>query len=362
MKKRILAIDQGEHLGGAERFFSELLTRVETHEVHLVTSGNPEYKKFYKDSAVIIHELPLPKLKPVRIGTLLEFRKARQTLGKLIETIQPTTIISNTVRTHLLISSLAKKKKIPLIWMGHDLTFPQVLMRWCMRYPQTVISCSKFVESFFKKNTKRKNIRWEIIYPFGIERNRLIELQKIKKEKIIGMVGKFIPWKNQKSFIELASEIHQRYPDYQFTLVGSPYEGNVESEMYFEECKDFIRQKELQKILNVKTQVPDILKEISTWEILIHCSTSPEPLGRVVMEGMASGCAVIASPFGGPSEVIQHRATGVLTRPDMESLKRETIELIHHPEDRMKISQSAQNEIQEKYTWEKVIHEFNKLI
>jgi hypothetical protein len=92
MKKRILAIDQGEHLGGAERFFSELLTRVETHEVHLVTSGNPEYKKFYKDSAVIIHELPLPKLKPVRIGTLLEFRKARQTLGKLIETIQPTTI------------------------------------------------------------------------------------------------------------------------------------------------------------------------------------------------------------------------------------------------------------------------------
>jgi len=180
MMKKILAIDQGEHLGGAERFFSELLSRIETDEVHLVTSGNPDYKKLYKGSSVIIHELPLPKLKPVRLKTLLQFKEARKKLDELMKSIQPDQIISNTVRTHLLVSSLAKKRGIPLVWMAHDLTFPPIFLRWSLRYPQTIISCSRYVESFLKKHTKRKNLRWEILYPFGIERKKLLELQKIK--------------------------------------------------------------------------------------------------------------------------------------------------------------------------------------
>ncbi|MGE3278599.1 MAG: glycosyltransferase family 4 protein [Candidatus Altimarinota bacterium] len=362
MKKKILAIDQGEHLGGAERFLAELLNRLPEHEIHLICSGNPEYLKLYKKNSVVIHELELPKLKPIRFQQFIRYRKAQAQLQKVIAHVKPDLILSNTVRTHLLISPLAKGFRIPLIWMAHDKTFPSSLLKWFLKYPRMVVSCSKYIEKFYKSHTKRTDLIFEVLYPFGVEPEIIKKLKKIKKQKTVGMVGKFIPWKNQLTFLQAVKDLEKLYPEYRFAIIGSPYEGNPESEAYFQQCSDFVLHNQLQKRISLKKSVPNILKALAGCDILVHCSSEPEPLGRVVLEGMAAGCAVIASPYGGPSEVIQHRQTGVLCKPDLATLKKELMDLLKDREERDRLGKLAQAKAEDEYAWEKVVLQFNNIL
>src|SRR3989337_3493124 len=76
--KKILAIDQGEYPGGAEMFFSELLTRLDHgYEIHLLCGAYKKYQDRYKGSSVKIHELDMPKLKPIGIRTYKKYRETQ---------------------------------------------------------------------------------------------------------------------------------------------------------------------------------------------------------------------------------------------------------------------------------------------
>ena len=45
---------------------------------------------------------------------------------------------------------------------------------------------------------------------------------------------------------------------------------------------------------------------------MIHASTSPEPFGQVIVEGMMAGKPVVATDAGGPREIVVAGETGLL--------------------------------------------------
>lgn len=360
-KMKILAIDQGEHIGGAERFFAEALSYLSNiFEIHLLTEKNPEYLSLYKKNNITIHHVALPKLKPINWKNFGLFKKSQAAISKLLDEVQPSIVLSNTVRTHLLISSLASRRKIPLVWMAHDLTFPRSLLWWYRRYPQMIIACSEFVKHFYRGRSKAPGI--EVVYPFVIEEEMVESLRKIPKEKIIGMIGKCIPWKGQDIFIRMARNIQELHQEYQFVMIGEPYRGNKESEQYFDTCQRLIKEYGLNESLKVTSNTPDVLKEIAGWEILVHCSKQPEPLGRVVLEGMAAGCAVVASRLGGPQEVIDDQQTGLLIDPEEQQLTVAVEQLIEHPELRESMSEKARNEVKEKFAAKMVLGKIEEIL
>jgi glycosyltransferase involved in cell wall biosynthesis len=53
--------------------------------------------------------------------------------------------------------------------------------------------------------------------------------------------------------------------------------------------------------------------ELHDLDVLVHASTSPEPFGQVVLEGMAAGLPVVAAVPGGPAEIIVDGVDGLLT-------------------------------------------------
>jgi glycosyltransferase involved in cell wall biosynthesis len=57
---------------------------------------------------------------------------------------------------------------------------------------------------------------------------------------------------------------------------------------------------------------PDVLALLRESSILVFPSQWAEPFGLGIIEGMAAGCAVLASDIGGPSELIRHGHTGLL--------------------------------------------------
>ncbi len=63
----------------------------------------------------------------------------------------------------------------------------------------------------------------------------------------------------------------------------------------------------------------DVHAELARLDVLVHASTVPEPLGQVVLEGMAAGLPVVAADAGGPAEIIDDGVDGLLYPPGDEA-------------------------------------------
>jgi len=356
---KILAIDQGEHLGGAEYFFSEVLTRLpaDRYQVCLMTGRNVKYHQLYAGSAVELFPTDLDPLRPFSWTSVRSFRRVRGELRTRIRELQPDLILSNTVRTHLYASPVAKHLDIPLIWMAHDLTFPRTLLRLFVKYPRLIIACSRYVRDWYGVPEKT-----EVFYPFGIEQELLDQLKDLEKQKVIGMLGKFIPWKGQDVFIEVASRLHQEFPEYRFEIIGSTYSGHQASERFFSYCRELIQEKGMEDVLRIKSYVKSVYDEIGAWETLVHCALEPEPLGRAVAEGMAARCAVVCADLGGPKELVGDRETGFVVAADPDVLFGVLLDLIQDPQGKEQVARLGQQYIADHFLWTLQMKSFERFL
>ena len=64
--------------------------------------------------------------------------------------------------------------------------------------------------------------------------------------------------------------------------------------------------------LGYRTDIAEILSEI---DLLVHPARQ-EPLGRVLLEAAASGCAILATDVGGTPEILSDNETALLVPPD----------------------------------------------
>jgi len=90
----------------------------------------------------------------------------------------------------------------------------------------------------------------------------------------------------------------------------------------------------LQECVTLMEAVPHdtILPYYHRAQIVVAPSIWPEPCGRTIIEGMATGCAVVATHTGGTPESIQDGITGILVPPGNYALLSRAIEkLLLHP-------------------------------
>jgi glycosyltransferase involved in cell wall biosynthesis len=59
----------------------------------------------------------------------------------------------------------------------------------------------------------------------------------------------------------------------------------------------------------------DVAAELARLDVLVHASTTPEPFGSVIVEGMAAGLPVVATAAGGPLEIVEPEQSGLLVPP-----------------------------------------------
>lgn len=72
----------------------------------------------------------------------------------------------------------------------------------------------------------------------------------------------------------------------------------------------------------------DIVRLMGAMDLVLHCSTEPEPFGRVIVEGMMAGVPVIATHGGGASEIVAGSGAGLLIPPGNPRALAEAIESV----------------------------------
>jgi glycosyltransferase involved in cell wall biosynthesis len=171
----------------------------------------------------------------------------------------------------------------------------------------------------------------------------------------VAMVGRLATWKGQDIFLKAFAEAFSGGPE-QAVLVGSAMFGEEEYEQ---------RLAQLVVDLGIDDQVEfrgfrsDMKAEYERVDALVHASIIPEPFGQVVVEGMASGLAVVASDAGGPAEIITHESDGLLYPPGDVGALEVLLRRLADPKFRQRLGDQAERTA-EKYGMTNVASQFHQ--
>jgi len=126
---------------------------------------------------------------------------------------------------------------------------------------------------------------------------------------VVGLVGLLIPWKGQRLFLEAAQRLTTALPDAVFAVVG----GTPEEFRYFEdELRGCVQAAGLTDRVVFTGHVRDMAAVYKGLDVVLSASTSPEPLGTMIIEAMTMARPIVAPDHGGAVEMIEDGRTGVL--------------------------------------------------
>ena len=132
------------------------------------------------------------------------------------------------------------------------------------------------------------------------------------------------------------------------------------SEDYEDFLHHLVDKAELNDYVSFSSHVPaeEMPQLLQNFDVLLVPSMWQEPFSRIVLEGMASGLAVIATATGGTTEILKDGKNGLLFSPgDAEALAQKILSLANDPDLRRRLAAAGQQTVVEGFTLPKMIDE-----
>ena len=174
------------------------------------------------------------------------------------------------------------------------------------------------------------------------------EKKKEERKFVIGFVGELREKKGLATLLSGYAQITKTMP-VSLLIVGEVREG--EDKKYFEEFKTANPQ--LSIIVTRHVPHKDLPAYYSLMDVFVHPSLR-DGMPNAVLEAMACGKTVIATPVGGVLDVIEDEVNGLFVNVnDANGLAEKMAEVLNQPEKRETIGRSARKAVLSQYTLEK---------
>lgn len=228
---------------------------------------------------------------------------------------------------------------VPVLWHIREILSMPRPMRWLLHKmlslcADRVVCISKAVRDSLLKEAPDLARKSRVVYNAvsvagtnGMEQDIGLreELGVSQGALLVGMVGRLLHWKGQEILAEAAALVLQGHPDVRFVAVGSYF---ADESHYLQKIKSLISSLRLDgrfHLVGYRSNVTDVYRAL---DIFVLPSTKPEPFGRVTVEAMTQGRAVIATNHGGTIELVQDGVTGMLVPPSDPKSLAAAIELL----------------------------------
>jgi len=156
---------------------------------------------------------------------------------------------------------------------------------------------------------------------------------------VVGLVGLLIPWKGQRVLIDAAPAILAAIPDAHLLFAGGT---PAECGTYEAELRQTVRTRGLEGWVHFLGHVDDMPALYNGLNVVLSCSTLPEPLGTVVIEAMAMGRPLVGPAHGGAAEMVIDGESGLLVPPgDPDALAAAIIRLHGEPDYAVRLGGAA---------------------
>lgn len=125
----------------------------------------------------------------------------------------------------------------------------------------------------------------------------------------VGILGMLQPWKGQHVFLHAVHRLHQKGMNFRAVVAGEEPFGPAG---YKQQLQQVAQEYGITSLVEFSGFVKDPYSLLASWDIAVHASVEPEPLGRVAIEAMLMGTPVVATDGGGIPEFVEHERTGLL--------------------------------------------------
>lgn len=130
---------------------------------------------------------------------------------------------------------------------------------------------------------------------------------------VVGLVGLLIPWKGQRLFLDAIERAAARMPDAVFAIIG----GTPDECRYFEaELRQHAARQPFAGRVTFTGHISGMAEVYNGLDVVLSASTSPEPLGTMIIESMTMARPLLAPAHGGAVEMIEDGRTGLLFHPN----------------------------------------------
>ncbi|ELS34643.1 MULTISPECIES: glycosyltransferase family 4 protein [Pseudanabaena] len=331
IEKRILFVSYTAVLGGGELCLLDFAHAYrDSSEVVLLTDG--VLKTRLEELGVKVEVLPSSRsLADVKVSSGLASWKSIGDLWRLGRQIaqksQDFDLIHANNQKGFVVSAIARLfGGAPVVWHLHDILTANIfsptnrkiavtLANWFAS--RVIVNSQATGDAFIACGGKRQLLR-TVYNGFDCAKfDRINDRQATLREELgiprdrplVGMFSRLSYWKGQHILLEAVREL----PDVHVLLVGDALFGEAE---YTEKLKNIAAQPSLKgrvHWLGFRQDIPALMKAC---DAIAHCSTAPEPFGRVIVEAQLAKRPAIATMGGGTGEIIDDGVTGLLIPPN----------------------------------------------
>lgn len=367
---RVLFIDHTAQLGGAELSLLDLARCTPGCRVVLFQQG-PFHERL-ESAGVEVSVIDAPSLGSVRRESGL-----LSSLGALRGVWQSVRAVARLGKHHDVLYANSQKGWVatalasvicrrPAVWHLRDLLTPDHFSRTNVRvvvslanwFATGVIANSHATRQAFIDAGGRPDLV-TVIYngidpaPFEkVARER--HPQAAARMPVAACVGRLCSWKGQHVFLRALAMT----PGVRGWVIGAALFGEDDYADSLQRQAKSLGIVDRVDFLGFRKDVPELL---SRCDILAHTATSPEPFGRVLVEAMLAGTAVIATRGGGPSEIVEDGRTGLLVPAGDEAALAAAIHrLVTYPDEMRRQTDAARSAASQRFALDIVVQQVHE--
>jgi len=322
------------------------------------------------------HTVPILKVTRARFGIkgLLELareiRVALPAYDKIFGCRRVDLVHSNTIA--VLGGALwARRRRIQHLWHVHEIIehpwvaarlFPLLLNIFADHVVCNSKATYQWLVGAQASLKKKMSVIWNgVLAPTQVVDSDVKEMQLRFRpggsQLAIGLVGRINRWKGHGLLMDAVDLLHSKgIRDFSVVFMGSPPPGQENFEL---ELRQRIAQSPMRDRILVQGFTSEIWLAYTALDIVCVPSTEPEPFGLVAIEAMAVGKPVVASHFGGLTEIVVDGSTGLTFRPkDANALAAVLEKLIGDEAMRTRLGQAGKERFNAEFSVGRMIQRF----
>ncbi|EMN1931416.1 glycosyltransferase [Burkholderia ambifaria] len=325
-----LVLDQSGVLGGAELSLLEIMKHMRANADVLLFDDGP-FRAALDEIGARVDVLDQGALAGVRkqggvsVGALKRLAGLVRDVARRARRAE--VIYANTQRAMVVAALAGRLARKPVVWHLRDIVSGDhfgskqlMAIKYCARFGVTrVIANSDASAQAFRALTGFTPQHVDVVFN-GISAEPFDALDQASQAALrarfglpehawlVGSFSRLAHWKGQHLLLEAAA----RHPDMHVVLVGAPLFGEDE---YAAQLHEIVARHGMDGRVHFLGFQRDVAACMKAVDVVAHTSITPEPFGRVIVEGMLARRPVVAARAGGVVEIIEDEENGLLCEP-----------------------------------------------
>jgi len=358
MTHNILLLSAVGVLGGAERSLLQLVRALDRDRFRPIAAlpDGPLAAELRVAGAQTVPIEPLRLRRTLRPDALASagagVARAAAGVARAARAHRVALLHANTTTAHLVGAAAGALTHVPCVWHVRDLHTPALLRDTLGPAARAIVCISGAVRDSLGASGASARVIWNGIdadaFAAGAGEGDLRAELGLGSAPLVLMVAQMVPWKGHGTLLRALKTLRDALPDACAAIAGGDLFGeNAEYEAALRREAANLGLGEAVHWLGWRTDVADLMAACD----VVAVPSDAEPFGRVALEAMAMGRAVVGTRAGGLPEVVADGETGLLVPPgDAPALSEALRRVLEDASLRAKMGEAGAQRVRERFS------------